>query len=187
MEPTVKRIDHRWRKGAYTMASSRKQLRQRLFARDTIVALGKRLIPRTDVRLHRLTNGRVSLASMSGVKILLLTTTGRRSGRTLVTPLTYIRDGDGYLVVGSNWGDDRNPTWALNLLADPRATLEIGGQRMAVTARLIEGDERVVTWKRLVELWPLYETYSAKVSRQLPVFLLTSRSAAASSTRDEPG
>lgn len=153
------------------------QLRQWVFDSGAFVALGKRVLPHTDVWLHRRTQGRVSLASMGGVKILLVTTTGRRSGQPRVTPLKYIHEGDGYFVVGSNWGDDRQPAWALNLLADPHATVEIGGERLPVTARHIQGEERAMTWPRLVELWPPYGTYAAKVgSRELPVFLLTPRS-----------
>ena len=150
------------------------QLRQRLFDSGAFVALGKRIFPRTDVWLHRRTRGRVSLASMGGVKILLLTTTGRSTGQPRVTPVTYVTDGDdGYFVVGSNWGEDHQPAWALNLLANPNATIEIGGEPMPVTARHIQGQERAVIWQRLVELWPPYGTYAAKVGgRELPVFLL---------------
>jgi deazaflavin-dependent oxidoreductase (nitroreductase family) len=154
------------------MASSRKQMR-RASGATGITGLVRRLIPLTDVALHRLTRGRVSLAKMARVRILLLSTTGRRSGRIVATPLTYFEDGSGYLIVGSNWGEDRDPTWALNLLVQPNATVEIGKQRIAVTARLVKGDERVATWSRLTELWPLYATYATQAGRELPVFLLT--------------
>jgi deazaflavin-dependent oxidoreductase (nitroreductase family) len=146
---------------------------QRILASEVLVAVGKRLVPRTDILLHRMTNGRLSLPAMGGVKMLLLTTTGRRSGQQRVTPVLYVRDGDDFCVVGSNWGETTQPDWVLNLFADPNAAVEVGGERIAVTARRLTGEERATAWSRLVEMWPPYTSYAVKAGdRELPVFLL---------------
>jgi len=146
---------------------------QRIVAGEAVAKLAKRLVPRTDVRLHRMTNGRLSLSAMGGVKMLLLTTTGRRSGLERVTPLLYVQDGDDFCVVGSNWGDPTQPAWALNLLADPNAAVDVGGERIVVTARRLTGADRAVAWSRLVGAWPPYDSYAAKAKdRELLVFLL---------------
>jgi deazaflavin-dependent oxidoreductase (nitroreductase family) len=149
------------------------RIRQRVLASEAVAAIGKRLFPRTDVRMHRMTKGRFSLAAMGGVKILLLTTTGRRSGRERVTPLTYVQDTDDFYVVGTNWGATSQPAWALNLLDDANAVVEIGGERFAITADYLTGDDRAAAWSRLAELWPPYASYAVKAGeRELPVFLL---------------
>ena len=157
---------------------------QRMLAREAVVAVGKRLVPRTDVRLHRMTNGRLSLPAMGGVNMLLLTTTGRRSGLERVTPLLYVRDGDDFCVVGSNWGNPTQPAWALNLLADPNAAVDVGGERIAVTARHLTGADRAAAWSRLVRVWPPYDSYAAKAKdRELLVFLLRRATAKPSKAR----
>lgn len=138
--------------------------------------IGRRVIPRADLAVHRISRGRYSLTETAGMPLLMLTTTGRHSGLPRVTPLTYARDGDGILVVGSNWGQPEQPAWALNLRAAPDAALEIRGRRRDVTARLLEGAERADAWKHLVRVWPHYDTYSARVTgRELLVFRLTER------------
>jgi deazaflavin-dependent oxidoreductase (nitroreductase family) len=152
---------------------------QRMLASKAVVAVGKRVVPRTDVRLHRMTNGRLSLPAMGGVKMLLLVTTGRRSGKERVTPLLYVRDGDDFCVAGSNWGETTQPDWALNLLADPNAMVEVGGERIAVTARRLTGEDRATAWSRLLDAWPPYASYAVTAGdRELPVFLLQRAAAA---------
>ena len=81
-----------------------------------------------------LSRGRV-LGSVAGMPVLLLTTTGRRSGKARTTPLTFFRDGTGLVVIASNGGADRPPDWSLNLQDTPRAVVEIGTDKVAVTAR----------------------------------------------------
>jgi deazaflavin-dependent oxidoreductase (nitroreductase family) len=138
--------------------------------------IGKRIFPRTDLAVQRATHGRLSLTGTVGMPLLLLTTTGRRSGRPRVTPLIYAEDGDGFLVVGSNWGQRDHPAWALNLRATPEAELEIHGRRANVTACLLEDPERADAWKRLVRIWPQFDTYAARATeRELLVFRLTER------------
>jgi deazaflavin-dependent oxidoreductase (nitroreductase family) len=127
-----------------------------------------------DLIVARLTRGRV--VTFGAVPALLLTTTGRRSGRPRTTPLLYVRDGDAYVVVGSNWGKLRQPDWALNLRADPLATATVEGRRIPVRASRAVGAERERLWARLVREWPAYETYLRRCAgREMMVFRLAPR------------
>jgi deazaflavin-dependent oxidoreductase (nitroreductase family) len=124
-----------------------------------------------DLTVARLSRGRV--VTFAAVPALLLTTTGRRTGRPRTTPLLYVPDGDGYVVAGSNWGQPHHPGWALNLRADPRATATVDGRRTAVRASRAGGPERERLWALLVRTWPGYETYQEQADgRQIMVFRL---------------
>jgi deazaflavin-dependent oxidoreductase (nitroreductase family) len=148
------------------------KLLQRILSSDTLVAAEKRVVPPADLRLYRLTRGRFSLTGMGGMPILLLTTTTRSSGEPRVAPLIYVGDRDAYHVVGSNWGGPRHPGWALNLLAQPTAVVEVRGERRTVAARLLAGPEREAAWSRFIRLWPPYANYARTAGRELPVFEL---------------
>ena len=138
--------------------------------RRWFAATGRLLVP-VDRLVSRLTHGRVTGFGIA--PSLLITTTGRRSGLARTNPLVYVRDGDCYAVVGSNWGQTHPPAWALNLLADPAAVVTLRGGRRPVRARLVEGEERERLWRRLVETWPAYETYVSRAGgREIPVFRL---------------
>lgn len=117
----------------------------------------RRVLPPLDRFIGRLTGGR--LVALGVVPSLLLTTTGRRSGQPRTTPLLYVADGDAYVVVGSNWGQARQPAWALNLLATPEATVTVKGDRIPVRARRVTGEERERLWRLVVSEWPPYEAY----------------------------
>lgn len=148
------------------------RLRRRALDSRRFVALAKRVFPGMDVRLYRLTRGRVALGGGGG-KVLLLTTTGRRSGQPRVTPLIYAEEPGGYVVVGSNWGERRDPAWVANLRTTSAATVEIGARRMDVKARVLTGEERDTVWRRLVGGWPIYADLADKAAgRRLPVVLL---------------
>jgi deazaflavin-dependent oxidoreductase (nitroreductase family) len=136
-------------------------------------ALGRLLTP-ADRLVGRLTRGRVVALGM--VPSLLITTTGRRTGVRRTNPLVYVRDGDGYGIAGSNWGQTSTPAWALNLLADPFAEVTIGGATHPVRARVTEGAERDRLWRLLVREWPPYETYREWAGeREILVFRLEPR------------
>jgi deazaflavin-dependent oxidoreductase (nitroreductase family) len=137
---------------------------RRWFAR-----LGPVLVP-ADRLVGRLTGGRV--VALGLIPSLLLTTTGRRSGRPRTIPLLGVPDGDSVVVVGSNWGGPRHPAWALNLLADPAATLTRHGLTVQIRARRLTGPERERAWRRAVREWPAYRTYAARAGRPLHVFRL---------------
>ena len=145
-------------------------LTRRLGHRAWFARLGRALVP-LDRLVGRLTGGRV--VALGLVPSLLLTTTGRRSGRQRTTPLLYARDGDGFVVIGSNWGRPHHPAWSGNLLTDPRARVNAGGREVAVRATLVDGAERERLRGLLLELWPAYLTYEARAAdRHLRIFRL---------------
>jgi deazaflavin-dependent oxidoreductase (nitroreductase family) len=121
--------------------------------------------------LYRISGGRL-LGRLAGMKVLLLTTTGARSGATRTTALTYL-DADGaYVVIGSFLGAPRHPAWVHNLRADPRATVQVGPRNIAVDAREACGEERARLWQQLVALQPDYRAYENRTDREIPVVVL---------------
>ena len=124
------------------------------------------------IAAYRLSGGRVAGTVPSGAPICLLTTVGRRSGRSRCVPLLFIPDGEDLVVVASRGGMDEHPSWYLNLIADPDVEIEIGRTRVAARARTADPDERARLWPRLVEAYPRFATYQARVRRVIPVVLL---------------
>ena len=106
------------------------------------------------------------------VPCLLLTTTGRRSGRRSTMPLFYGEAPSGYIVVGSKGGLDTHPGWHLNLLADPNGGVQVRERHYRIRARTAEGEERVRLWSQMVELFPPYANYQQLTKREIPVVLL---------------
>lgn len=104
--------------------------------------------------------------------VLLLTTTGRRTGRPHRVGLTYLPHGSGFAVVGSNGGAPNHPDWILNLKAYPQATVQIGAARAAVRAREAAGQERDDLWRRTVAAYPGYAAYRQRTRRTIPIVVL---------------
>ncbi len=102
----------------------------------------------------------------------MLTTVGRRTGQKRTTPLLYVRDGARYIVAGTNWGQAREPDWALNLLANPKAWVQVEGEGGAYRARVAGEDEERRLWPELQKIWPAYETYRERSGRKVNVFVL---------------
>ncbi|MGW0862334.1 nitroreductase family deazaflavin-dependent oxidoreductase [Streptomyces sp. NPDC002611] len=129
------------------------------------------VFPALDRAVHRLTRGKVLLSAqlLPGV---VLTSTGARSGLTRRTPLACMPEdgGRGWILVGSNFGRSGHPAWSHNLLAHPSAEVSWKGQDIPVTARLLEGEERAAAWKAVLEFWPPYAAYQARVEREIRVF-----------------
>jgi deazaflavin-dependent oxidoreductase (nitroreductase family) len=129
--------------------------------RRWFAAAGRRFGAPLDRVLYRATRGR--LVSTAGVApTMLLTTTGRRTGRPRTTPVMYVRDGDSFVVSSENFGQRRTADWPLNLVADPHATVQVGPTVLPCRARLLDEDEADRYWPRLVEVWPAHETYRAR-------------------------
>ena len=105
--------------------------------------------------------------------VLLLTTTGRRSGKERTTPLTFFRDGTDFVVIASNGGADRPPDWSLNLQQTPRAVVEIGTDRLVVEARSASEQERERLWVVVTAAYDGYARYQERTKRRIPVVLLT--------------
>lgn len=141
--------------------------RRRWFAR-----LGRAMVP-LDRGLGRLTRGRFVAFGRKDLPSLLITTTGRRSGEPRSNPLLYAPDGDAFVVIGSNWGQAHHPAWSSNLLANPQATVTLGGQTIAVRARCVEGAERERLRELLLRVWPAYTAYEERAAgRALRIFRL---------------
>jgi deazaflavin-dependent oxidoreductase (nitroreductase family) len=121
--------------------------------------------------LYRAGGGR-GVGRVWNLPILLLTTTGRKSGVSRTTPLCYLTDGDDLVVVASNGGMDWIPDWWLNLQNDPQATVEIGRSRRTVVARAATPDERERLWATLTAIAPGYLEYERRTSRQIPLGIL---------------
>lgn len=109
---------------------------------------------------------------MPGRPLVLLTTTGAKSGRRRTTPMMYIPDGDRLLVVASNAGAPRDPDWYRNLVAHPHATVEVGAETYDARAVVLEGAEREQLWTRITAQYPFFAEHQAKVTRQIPVVAL---------------
>jgi deazaflavin-dependent oxidoreductase (nitroreductase family) len=106
------------------------------------------------------------------LRMLLLTTRGRKSGLERTAPLVYFEDGERLVLVASNGGQARDPQWWTNLQTDPHARVEVGGERRRVRARLARPDERARLWPRVKRENPFYARYEKTTSREIPVVLL---------------
>jgi F420H(2)-dependent quinone reductase len=140
----------------------------------TIPASWLRLGGKLNVPLYRLSGGRVG-NKIGRAPVLLLTTTGRRSGQQRTVPVLYLADGERLIVIGSNAGNVREPAWSLNLKANPDAEVEIGRARRTVRARVAEGDERSELWRRMNEQYEGFDDYETRTSRDIAVFVLDAR------------
>lgn len=142
----------------------------RFGGRPWFAAVARRLVP-ADRLIGRLTRGRV--VALGLVPSLIITTTGRRSGLPRSNPLVYVRDGDAYVVVGSNWGRPTLPAWVYNLRHAAAAVVTVGGRKLPVRASAVSGAERDRLWRLLVAAWPAYEVYVRRAGgRELPVYRL---------------
>ena len=118
----------------------------------------------TDFRAHD--------PKLSGRRILLLTTTGARSGQPHTTPMTYVIDGDRVLVIASNAGAVRHPDWYRNLVANPDVTVELPDETFQTRAVVAEGEEYDRLWAQIVAQMPFFTDHQAKISRKIPVVIL---------------
>ena len=121
--------------------------------------------------VYRVSRGRL-LGRVAGMPVLLLTTTGRRSGRAPTTPLTYFEVGDELVIVASNGGEERAPAWWLNLSADPEATITIGACSYSVAARAATDEEHERLWPVITATYPGYAAYEQRTTRPIPVVVL---------------
>lgn len=121
--------------------------------------------------VYRMSGGRV-FAKLGRAPMLLLTATGRKSGKPRTTPLLYVEDGDGFAVVASFGGAPEHPSWYRNLEKNPEATLQIKNRVISVTASTATPEEKKRLWPRLTAIYPDYDTYQKETTRDIPVVLL---------------
>ncbi len=138
---------------------------------NSLGAKGLRMVGKLNVPLYRLTRGRVGGRVGKG-PVLLLTTTGRKSGQQRTAPVLYLADGDSYVVINTNAGNEKTPAWSLNLRAEPAAEVEVKGRRVKVASRLAEGEERADLWRRHMEQYSGWDFYESQLDREVGVFVL---------------
>ena len=141
---------------------------------NSLGATGLRLVGRVNAPLYRLSGGRVG-GKLGKAPILLLTTTGRKSGQPRTAPVLYLADDDRFVVINTNAGNAKTPAWSLNLRANPEAEVEVGRKRVEVRARLAEGEERADLWRRHMEQYSGWDYYESKLDRDIGVFVLEPR------------
>lgn len=133
-----------------------------------------RMLHHVDKLVLRATRGRNTLASVvGGIPVLTITTTGRRSGLPRTMPLLGVPIGDDIALVGTNFGRETEPAWVGNLRADPRATVEHRGTRVAATARDATAEERDLVLRDAARIYPGYDRYRVRITtRDIPVLVL---------------
>ena len=154
----------------------------RLVSRPLTAVLGSRVgawcvrkLTPLDHRLLRRSRGRFTIFGPVGVPLLLLTTTGSKTGQRREIPLTYLREGDRLFLVGSNFGQTRHPAWSSNLLADPNGWVTMGGQEIPVVARRLTGPEGERVFNDFADYASNYAAYRDRTDRDIRVFELTRR------------
>ena len=133
--------------------------------------LGFRILGRVHRGVYRLTGGKVG-GKIGGARVLLLTTTGRKSGRPRTQPLLYTPAGAGYAVIASKGGAPQHPLWYLNLRANPNVDVTVGRNTWHLRARDAEGEERERLWRAMTRVYAGYDRYAEKTSRHIPVVVL---------------
>jgi F420H(2)-dependent quinone reductase len=123
------------------------------------------------VFLYRMTGGAIG-GKVQGLPVLLLTTTGRTSGKPRTVPLGYLNDGSTFVIIASYAGQPRNPAWFLNLQSHPEANIRVKRLQMQVNAETANPEKTRELWARLVEVAPGYAKYQESTSRVIPVVIL---------------
>jgi len=130
----------------------------------------KVMIP-TTVFLYRLTGGVIG-GRVQTLPVLLLTTTGRTSGKPRTVPVAYLRDGSTNVIIASYAGLPRHPAWFLNLESHPEATIQVKKRQMQVKAETANPEKKRELWARLMEVAPGYADYQKRTSRDIPIVIL---------------
>ncbi|MFI6339083.1 nitroreductase family deazaflavin-dependent oxidoreductase [Streptomyces sp. NPDC050535] len=158
------------------------RLVQKVSSTRTFARVAPHVIPALDRAVHRLTRGKVLLSARM-LPGIILTARGARSGLERRTPLACMPETapagvagpQSWILVGSNFGRTDHPAWTANLLARPDARINWNGEDIAVTARLLAGDERAEVWKAAVAFWPPYVTYQQRIDREIRLFRIVRR------------
>ena len=121
--------------------------------------------------VYRLTDGRIG-GRLGAQRILLLTTTGRRTKKSRTVPLTFFEDGERLVIIASAGGAPRDPAWWKNLQENAEASVQIDGERRRMRARIASVEERARLWPRVKKENPAYAQYEQRTTREIPVVLL---------------
>ena len=123
------------------------------------------------VFLYNISGGRIG-GKMGKVPVLLLTTTGRKTGKQRTLPLVYIMDDSAYVITASAGGADKNPGWFFNIQSNPQTTIQVKDKHIKVTAEVAEPEKKSELWARLVEVAPNFAGYEKRTSREIPMVIL---------------
>jgi deazaflavin-dependent oxidoreductase (nitroreductase family) len=126
------------------------------------------------VQKYEATGGKVG-HDWNDAPVLILHTTGRKSGKTRKLPLIYGKDGDDYLIVASKGGAPTHPDWYLNLTANPETKIQVWGDLVPVSARTATAEEKARLWPIMTAKWPEYDKYQAQTERERPLVILSPR------------
>lgn len=135
------------------------------------IAVYRRIGARIDPWINRVTKGAYA-TRVAGFPALTLVTTGAKTGRRRESSLFYVRDGDDFVVVGTNFGTEHHPAWTYNLRADPNAEIEVGGETVAVTAESVGDEDFERLWPGFTEFYEGYDAYRARLEREARMFAL---------------
>ena len=134
-----------------------------------------RILPPIDRFVSRTTGRTMTVVGLvSGLPVLLLTTTGARTGAQRTQPVLYLRAGDGFVLIASNWGQPHNPSWYYNLRANPKAKVTLSGSTYDVVAGEVTGPQRDLYWQQGCRMYPAWNVYKTRSPhRQFPVMILS--------------
>ncbi len=138
---------------------------------NSLGAAGLRWTGKLNVPLYRLSGGRIA-GKVGKAPLLLLTTTGRKSGQPRTAPVVYLADGERLVLIDTNAGNEPLPAWSHNLSANPEAEVEIGRRRLPVRARVAEGKERADLWDQHINQFAGFDYYLTKLERTPSVWVL---------------
>jgi F420H(2)-dependent quinone reductase len=138
---------------------------------SSLGATGLRWAGKLNVPIYRASGGRV-MGKVGKAPVLLLTTTGRKSGQQRTAPVVYLADGEKLVVINTNAGSEKIPAWSLNLAANPEAEVEVGRRRLKVRARVAEGEERADLWRKHNVQYAGFDDYDARLEREPKVIVL---------------
>jgi deazaflavin-dependent oxidoreductase (nitroreductase family) len=155
---------------SYTMATRERTVRGRRFS-DRFIARVLRVFSRVHITLYRWTGGIIG-ERIFGNRMLLLTTTGRKTGQPQMTPVGYLTDGDALVIVAGAAGAAKHPDWWLNLQSHPQALVQVGRRRLRVNAARAQLEEQQRLWARYPAQDALFESMQKRVSREIPVVIL---------------
>jgi deazaflavin-dependent oxidoreductase (nitroreductase family) len=162
---------------AYERANAIQRAMRRLAASGPGSWFFARVLHRVDRPVFRLTRGRATVGSLvSGLPVVMLTTTGARTGRPRTVPLLGLPTADGLAVIGSNWGREGAPAWDRNLRADPEASIAIGREHRRVRAVEAEGERRERIWRAGLVMYPGWSQYERRAAgRRFRIYVLEDR------------
>jgi deazaflavin-dependent oxidoreductase (nitroreductase family) len=142
---------------------------------ERVGSVAIRYMSRLNTFLYRLSGGRVFGKWLHGAPIGLLGHRGRKSGQTYTSPLLYLEDGKRLLIVASKGGMSKHPLWYLNLKANPDCEFEIGSTKRRYRARTASPEEKKSYWPRVTAMYPDYDGYQARTTRDIPLVILEPR------------